>query len=118
MIAQSLAPSQAAFRSIHRRPPHGVFQDLLEAGSEFVAHFSFEDIKAFAVRTERNKIRCVLCLSPCNRATALFTAIQRFLCNGATVLVDQSLKARVFAKRVPDGIELENRDGDAVWSNE
>jgi hypothetical protein len=26
-------------------PPHGVFQDLLEPESEFVAHFSFEDIK-------------------------------------------------------------------------
>jgi hypothetical protein len=33
-------------------------------------------------------------------------------------LVDQRLEARVFPQRIPDGIELENRDGDAVWSGE
>ena len=35
-----------------------------------------------------------------------------------TVLVDQSLEARVFAQRVPDGIELEHCDREAVWDVE
>jgi len=33
----------------------------------------------------------------------------------SAVLVDQSLKARVFAQRVPSRIEFEKRNGEAVW---
>jgi hypothetical protein len=38
------------------------------------------------------------------------------LCLGA-VFVDQSLKARILAQRVPDRVELENRSGDAGGSS-
>ena len=34
------------------------------------------------------------------------------------VLVDQRLEARIFAQRIPGRIELEHRNGDAVWDAE
>ena len=34
------------------------------------------------------------------------------------VLVDQRLEARIFAQRIPGWIELEHRNGEAVWDAE
>jgi hypothetical protein len=34
------------------------------------------------------------------------------------VFIDQRLEPRIFAQRVPDGVELETGNGGSVWNNE
>src|SRR5258705_6316153 len=61
-------------------------------------------------RTNRFWIGSKLNSQECSGSRRRFRALSL-----STVLVDQSLKARVFAQRVPSGIEFEKRNGEAVW---